>query len=228
MLRAMLLIAFGLLAAAFAPPAALAQPAGYAAFPAGAAAQADNDYRIRPLDKISIVVFQVRELTLERLQVDSSGQLGLPLVGSVNVAGRTALDVQGEIASRLRQSYLRNPQVTVIVAERAPRRVTVQGAVMEAGVFEMRGGQTSLAEAVSLARGLSRTADPTRVAIVRTINGQPHAAIFDLDAINTGRAQNPQVLPDDTIYVADSGRRVAWRSFIETMPVLSMLLYLGL
>lgn len=184
------------------------------------------EYRIRPLDKIDVIVFQVRELTLEKIQVDSSGQLNLPLVGRIQVAGRTTDDVQAEIADRLRNGFLRSPQVTVIVSERAPEKVTVQGAVTQAGVFEMH-GRTSLAEAVAMAHGLTRTADPRHVAIVRVVNGQRQAAVFDLDEINYGRAPNPEVLGDDVVFVADSRSRVMWRNVIEALPVLSVLSYLG-
>lgn len=203
----------------FAPIPAVAGP------PQSAGANS-AEYRIRPLDKIDIIVFQVRELTLEKIQVDSSGQLNLPLVGRIQVAGRTTDEVQDEVAARLRNGYLRSPQVTVIVSERAPEKVTVQGAVNHAGVFEMH-GRTSLAEAVAMAQGTTRTSDPRHVAIVRVVNGQRQAAVFDLEAINYGRAPNPEILGDDVVFVADSRSRVMWRNVIEALPVLTVLSYLG-
>ena len=186
-----------------------------------------SEYRIRPLDKVDVIVFQVRELTLQGLQVDSTGQLSLPLVGRMEVAGRTTQDMETEIATRLRGTYLRSPQVTVIVSQRAPEKVTVQGAVTVAGVFEMR-GRTSLAEAVAMAQGMTRTADARHVAIVRVIDGQRQAAVFDLNEINSGRAPNPEVIADDVVFVGDSRSRVMWRSIVEALPVLSIFSYLGL
>ena len=96
-----------------------------------------------------------------------------------------------------------------------------------AGVFEMH-GRTSLAEAVAMAHGTTRTADPRHVAIVRVVDGQRHAAVFDLDEINNGRAPNPEVLADDVVFVADSRSRVMWRNVVEALPVLSVFSYLGL
>jgi polysaccharide export outer membrane protein len=187
--------------------------------------QTTGEYRIRPLDKINVIVFQVPALTLQDLQVDSTGQMTLPLVGVVPVAGRTTTEISTDIAARLRAGYMRDPQVTVMVSERAPEKVTVQGAVNLAGVFEMR-GRTSLSEAVAMAHGTNRTADPRHVAIVRSINGQPHAAVFDMEAINHGTAPNPEVLGDDVIVVNDSRSRVMWRNVVEALPLLGVLNYL--
>ena len=233
MRRTLLLIAAALCSAALGlgPAAADNEPPASGVFapipavagPPQSAGANSTEYRIRPLDKIDIIVFQVRELTLEKIQVDSSGQ---PLVGRIQVAGRTTDEVQDEVATRLRNGYLRSPQVTVIVSERAPEKVTVQGAVTHAGVFEMH-GRTSLAEAVAMAEGTTRTSDPRHVAIVRVVNGQRQAAVFNLEDINYGRAPNPEVLGDDVIYVADSRSRVMWRNVIEALPVLSVLSYLG-
>lgn len=223
-------IAVGMIAPAYAQPqgaAVGARPVDasqFAPIPASRR-QTSGEYRIRPLDKINVIVFQVPALTLQDLQVDSTGQMTLPLVGVVQVAGRTTTEISADITTRLRAGYMRDPQVTVMVSERAPEKVTVQGAVNLAGVFEMR-GRTSLSEAVAMAHGTSRTADPRHVAIVRTVEGQPHAAVFDIEAINRGQAPNPEVLGDDVIVVNDSRSRVMWRNVVEALPLLGVLNYL--
>ena len=187
---------------------------------------APAEYRIRRLDKIDVIVFQVRELTLQGLQVDSSGQLNLPLVGQVPVTGHTTSEVSEEIARRLRATYLRNPQVTVIVSERAIEKVSVQGAVTRAGVFDLT-GPTGLAEAVAMAQGITRSADPRQVAIIRQVEGRPHAAVFNLTDVLTARAPNPQIQADDVVYVGESGRMATWRSTIEGLPLLTALSYVA-
>jgi len=74
---------------------------------AGGSAQqaATQDYRIGPLDKLNITVFQVKDLTLEEVQVDGSGRVFLPLIGSVVAAGKTTQELSTEIADRLRGSF---------------------------------------------------------------------------------------------------------------------------
>ncbi len=149
-----------------------------------------SDYRIGPLDKLNIVVFGVKELTVENLQVDASGQILLPLIGAVIARGKTTSELSGEIAGKLEKTYMQSPQVSVTVADTASQKVTVEGAVNEAGVFELK-GRTSLLEAVARAKGMSKAANSHRVAIIRTVDGVPHAASFDLAAISAGKAANP-------------------------------------
>src|SRR5665213_2947805 len=62
------------------------------------------DYRIGPLDRLNITVFQVKDLTFEKLQVDAAGDVRLPLIGAVAAAGRTADELAAEIARRLGQT----------------------------------------------------------------------------------------------------------------------------
>ncbi|MEO8926900.1 MAG: polysaccharide biosynthesis/export family protein [Caulobacteraceae bacterium] len=182
------------------------------------------DYRIGPLDRLNITVFQVKDLSFDKLQVDAAGQIRLPLIGAVVAKGRTADELSTEIARRLGEAWLRSPQVTVTVEEAAGRKVSVEGAVVEAGVFELK-GRTSLMEAVARAKGASKTADLHRVTIVRAVDGAPHAATFDLAAIRAGRAGDPEVVADDVVVVEDSQAKTLWRGLIETLPALIVFAY---
>ena len=183
------------------------------------------DYRIGPLDKLNITVFQVKDLTIEKIQVDAGGQILLPLIGAVNAQGRTTTELSAEIARRLGEHYLQSPQVSVVVEEAVSQKVSVEGAVNKAGVFELK-GRTGLLEAVARAEGTSRTANRRRVTIVRSVAGQPRAATFDLLAIQRGQARNPEVLGNDVVVVDDSRVRTFWRGFVEALPALVFITYL--
>lgn len=184
-----------------------------------------SDYRIGPLDSLDITVFQVKDLTLEKAQVGADGQIRLPLIGAVTAGGRTAAELSADIARRLGDSYLQAPQVSVVVADAVSQKVSVEGAVNEALEFELK-GRTGLMEAIARAKGESRTANPRRVAIVRTVDGAPHAASFDLVAIRAGRARDPEVVAGDTIVVDGSALKTVWRGLIETLPTLIVFSYL--
>ena len=190
-----------------------------------ASAQAGADYRIGPLDSLNITVFQVKDLTLEKAQVDAGGQIRLPLIGAVTAGGRTAAELSGDIARRLGETYLQSPQVSVVVSEAVSQKVSVEGAVNEAVVFELK-GRTGLMEAVARAKGESRTANPRRVAIVRSVGGAPRAASFDLVAIRAGRARDPEVVAGDTVVVDGSAIKGLWRGIVETLPTLIVFSYL--
>ena len=184
-----------------------------------------TDYHIGPLDKLNIVVFEVKELSADNLPVDASGQIVLPLIGAVEAKGRTTDQLSSEIAARLRERYLQSPHVSVTIAEAASQKVTVEGAVNEAGVFELR-GRTSLLEAVARAKGVSKAANSHRVAIVRAVDGSPHAATFDLAAISSGKARDPEVLANDVVIVDTSRSKSFWHGVVEVLPAFYLFTFL--
>ena len=215
------------MAAAILLPAAAAARAGPATAFAAAVVppSSPTDYRIGPLDKLNIVVFQVKDLSVENLQVDASGQILLPLIGAVQAKDKTTADLSAEIAYRLRQRYLQSPQVSVTVAEAASKKVTVEGAVNDAGVFELK-GRTSLLEAVARAKGVSKAANSHRVAIVRDVDGSPHAATFDLAAISAGKARDPEVIANDVVIVDTSRSKSFWHGMVEVIPAFYLFTFL--
>ena len=179
------------------------------------------EYRIGVGDKLDVRVFQVEDLSFEELVVDTSGNINMPLIGSVRGAGRTAGEMSSDIADRLAAQYLRDPQVTVTVKEAANQKITIDGAVTKPGVYEMR-GSTSLLQAVAMAEGPTRVADLTKVAVFRTIEGQRSVALFDLTAIRQGRAPDPEVLGDDVVVVDTSRLNVALREILGAVPALAV------
>lgn len=180
-----------------------------------------GEYRIGVTDKLNVVVFQVKDLSFEEMVVDTSGNIQLPLIGSVRVAERTAAEAASEISQRLARQYLRNPQVTVTVVEAANQKITVDGAVNKPGVYVMR-GTTSLLQAVAMAAGPNVTADLTKVAVFRTIEGQRSVALFDLAAIRQGRSADPAVLGDDIVVVDTSRFNAILRDVVAALPALSV------
>lgn len=181
----------------------------------------ETNYAIGPLDKLSIDVFQVPELTMESVQVDAAGDISLPLIGTVSAAGKSANQLSSDIAERLNASYLQSPQVTVRVTETVSRRVTVEGAVTQPGVYPMN-GPTTLLQAIAVARGPNNMADLRRVAIFRTIDGRRAAAVFDLAAIRKGEAPDPEIHGNDIVVVQSSAARGVWQDIMRTIPVLGV------
>ena len=179
------------------------------------------EYTIGVGDKLSVRVFQVPDLSFDQLVVDTSGDIQMPLIGAVRATGQTAGQLSTQIAERLSAQYLRNPQVTVTVTEAASQKITVDGAVTKPGVYEMR-GSTSLLQAVAMAEGPTAVADLTQVAVFRTISGQRSVALFDLQAIRQGRAEDPAVLGDDVIVVDTSRTSAAMRGIISAIPALAV------
>jgi polysaccharide export outer membrane protein len=183
---------------------------------------ATKDYVIGPLDKLSIKVFQSAELSLDGVQVDASGQIVLPLIGDVAVAGKSTDQVSKEIADRLRQRYMQSPEVSVIVQESASQKVTVEGEVKSAGVFKMA-GRTTLMEALAMAGGPSDTADLHEVAIIRMINGKRSAALCDFTKIRDGSAPDPEIQGNDVVVMNGSTSKEIWADVLKTAPLFTLL-----
>lgn len=184
-----------------------------------------NGYRIGPSDKLALTVFQVEDLSFEEIFVDASGKLQLPLLGSIQAAGLTPAELSTELERRLGEQYLRNPRVSVSVAEAASQKITVDGAVTKPGVYEMR-GRTTLVQAVAMAEGGTRIADLRKVAVFRSAEGRAMVAVFDLAAIRRGEAVDPVVLGDDIVVVDTSRLSARYRDIIEVLPGLAIFTYL--
>src|SRR3954466_8406536 len=182
----------------------------YASFPPPSAVDRVQDYEIGPGDTLSVNTFQEKDLTLDHVEVDASGNILLPLIGSVHAAGLSSAALSTEIQNRLAKRYLRDPQVSVIVTSAVSQKVTVEGSVTQAGVFEVKGEMTLL-QALAPAKGPNRTAGPGRVVIFRTIEPERKLAVFDVNAIRRGEMPDPQSLGDDVVVVPFSNGKGAFR-----------------
>src|ERR1700685_3778935 len=97
-------------------------------------------YKIGPADVLDISVFKVPDLA-KTVQVADDGTINYPLIGEVPVAGKTAHDLERDLAQKLGVKYLRSPQVSVLVKEFNSQRVTVSGSVKTAGGYRIKGTQ---------------------------------------------------------------------------------------
>lgn len=180
-----------------------------------------SDYRIGPLDTLDIGVFQEPDLTVKGLEVDSSGSISLPLIGSVSAGGKSTTQLAADIAQRLSEKYLKNPQVSVTVASSSSQTVTVEGEVTEPGVYPVK-GHTSLLQTLAFAKGETRVAALNQVVVFRTINGSRMGAVFDVKAIRAGRSADPQILGNDVVVVGFSAAKSLWRDILYSTPVLNL------
>jgi polysaccharide export outer membrane protein len=173
------------------------------------------DAAITPLDRLSVTVFREPELSVEDAPVDEGGRIGLPLIGTVNAAGKSTDVLANEIKAKLAH-YVRRPEVSVQVKQAASRRITVTGSVMQPGVYPLE-GRLSLLQAVALARGPSQVAAMDQALIFRVRNGQRSAARFDLNQISKGKAVDPEVISGDTIALGSSKAKTAWRDIVLSL-----------
>lgn len=184
------------------------------------AAAIEEDYRIAPLDTLKIAVFQVPDLSGE-YEVDLTGNVALPLLGTVRAIDKTPSTLQKELADRLGEKYLQSPQVSVGVKSSTTRNVTLDGAVRYPGMYPIE-RPVSLVQAIALAKGTNEEANPRRVAVFRTIGGQRMAAAFDLTSIRRGEAEDPKIYSGDIIIVDGSKIKQTQREVFSALPILGI------
>lgn len=179
-----------------------------------------GSYAIGPMDKLVIDVFGVEELAKLEVQVDAGGRVSFPLAGSIQTAGKSPSELESVIAQRLREKYIRNPQVTVNILESNSQSVTVDGQVTQPGIYPII-GKMSLMRAVASAKGTSEDAKLEEVVVFRTVNGQRMAALYNLKAIRDGLYNDPEIYTNDIVIVGDSPERRRIREALQIVPALA-------
>ncbi|PTM47987.1 polysaccharide export outer membrane protein [Sphingomonas aerolata] len=179
----------------------------------------DRPSFIGPLDVIFIDVFNVDEMSRE-LQVDASGHISLPLVGSIDANGKTRDELAALIQNALRGRYLRDPHVTVNIRSSVSQVVTIDGQVTEPGLYPVT-NQMTLMRALASAKGMTEYAKVDDVVILRTVNGQKIAGLYNLEAIRRGAYDDPAIFANDVITVGDSPARRRFNSFLAVSPLLT-------
>lgn len=207
------------------PGLAVSQPvvplgqAGYNVYPS-------ETYQLRPNDVINVSVFREPDLTLNSVSVSATGQISMPLLGPMKVAGLTASELEGRLEEMLNQQYLRFPDVTVNIVQYGSHMVTVEGSVTTPGLFNFAPG-TRLSGAMALANGPSRVADQDDIAVFRQTPDGIAIAKFDYLAIQSGTMMDPVLEPGDRIVVGLNNLSQFWQDILMTLPVFAWFRRLG-
>lgn len=165
---------------------------------------AAEDYRLGPLDTLSIKVFREPELSFDSLPVSLSGKISYPLLGELPVAGLSTAEVARRLTTQLNARYLRNASVSVSLDRAANFTVTLDGEVRKPGVYQIPGARLSLLQAVALGEGLTESAKSDEIVVIREMGGKRYIARFDLREIRAGRSPDPQIQQTDVIVVGYS------------------------
>ncbi|QGZ33136.1 polysaccharide biosynthesis/export family protein [Stappia indica] len=147
-------------------------------------------YRLDSSDVLRVIVFGQQDLN-NTYTVDQAGYIAMPLIGSVAARGLTVRELEAQITNRLKNGYLRDPDVSVEVATYRP--VFVMGEVTNAGQYPYVAGMTAQ-NAIATAGGFTPRGQQNSVDITRQINGE----------VISGRVPiTDPVRPGDTIYVRE-------------------------
>jgi polysaccharide export outer membrane protein len=160
-----------------------------------------QEYHLGAGDKLRIEVYKDSQLS-QSVQVRPDGKVTLPLIGDMDAAGLTPIELRDNIAKALRE-YVTNPTVTVIVVEATASTAYVMGEVNHPGAVNLQAPLTIL-QALALAGGLKDFADAKNIRVLRSgPNGIQTISFNYKEALKSSRGAPIYLRPGDTVVVPD-------------------------
>jgi polysaccharide export outer membrane protein len=151
-----------------------------------------SGYRLAPGDKLKVSIFNEPDLSGE-YQLGDDGRIAFPLIGDIRPAGKTVEDFRLQLVEALQNGYVRNPRVTVEIANYRP--VNVVGEVRNAGQYTYRPG-ISVKDAIAMAGGYTYRANTGTAYVTRAAGGEQIE--IDLKA-----KQGALIMPGDNIRIPE-------------------------
>jgi len=159
---------------------------------------APQEYRIGIEDVLEIAVWKEPELSTTA-PVRPDGKVTVPVAGEIAAAGRTAHELEAELAQKF-GSRIASPTVTVVVKELNSSRVFILGEVSKPGGYPMRGSMT-VVQALAMAGGMTEFANKSDITILRRGDkGTQQRLNVDFNDAVKGDAPI-ELVPGDTVVV---------------------------
>ena len=161
----------------------------------------NNGYVIGDDDLLEINVWKEQELS-RTIPVRSDGKISLPLVGEIQAAGRTPVQLEEEITGRLR-NFITEPAVTVMVQKINSLKFNVMGEVTKPGAYPLTTSLT-VVDAIAAAGGFKDFAKKKSIYVLHTgADGKELRAKFNYEDFVKGHnpQQNVRLQPGDTVVV---------------------------
>lgn len=155
-----------------------------------------------PGDVFEVKVFQDESLS-NVFMVGAEGTINFPLVGRVEVAGRTPNQVAEAIRARLKEGYVRDPIVSVLLKKSNSKKVFVFGQVRKPGTFSYEDKMT-IVQAITMAGGFTEVAWLDRTNVTRIEEGTERKYVVAITKILDGALSNFVLQPGDIVFVPES------------------------
>jgi protein involved in polysaccharide export with SLBB domain len=158
---------------------------------AALAQSTDSLFRLGPGDRIIIKVFGEEDLSMD-FRLNDTGRLNYPFLGELVVQGLTVTELEQRITRGLRDAYLRDPAVTVSIAEYRP--FFLYGEVQKPGGIPYQ-PRLTVERAIALGGGFTERASRSKIEVVRASDPKHNAVRVAL---------SDPVFPGDVITVKQS------------------------
>ena len=167
--------------------------------------RAPSAYHLQPGDLLEIQVFM--EDNMERtLRVSGGGSVTFPLVGNVPVAGYTVAEAEEQLANALK-TYLKNPQVSILIKEYGNKTVYVLGQVSKPAAIQIPPEkELTVLEAITSVGGFTDVAATSKVRVLRMEGGRQKTIDVDVTQITKqgNKAMDIPLMPGDVVFVPQS------------------------
>ncbi len=196
---------------------------------------ADNQIKIKPLDRLTVVVSsQDPELaapfnatssynslssnpmgntssngvnSLQVRTVDENGNLYMPIIGNVKCSGKTRTELAADIADKIiKGGYINDAVVNIQFAD---MKISVLGEVVRPGHFDIKRDNVSVLEALAMAGDMTIYGNRENVSVVRNENGE--SKIYKLNLLHSDAFASPAfyLQQNDVVYVQPNRYKAA-------------------
>ena len=167
--------------------------------------RAPNAYHLQPGDLLEIQVFMEDDMQ-RTLRVSGGGSVTFPLVGNVPVAGYTVAEAEEQLANALK-TYLKNPQVSILIKEYGNKTVYVLGQVSKPAAIQIPPEkELTVLEAITSVGGFTDVAATSQVRVLRMEGGRQKTIDVDVTQITKqgNKAMDIPLMPGDVVFVPQS------------------------
>ncbi|MBA2881453.1 polysaccharide export outer membrane protein [Desulfosalsimonas propionicica] len=171
-----------------------------------------GEYRTGPGDVLRITVYEDKALSLDSARISAEGVIQYPLLGTLEVAGKTVSEIQNMISGKLKEmDFLVNPHVSVKITDYNSQQVVLLGAVHRPGSYALKKEETLLGM-LSNAGGIREQEAGQHLILIRQedeLEGKPKIAVqIPLSDLlgSTDQPANLRVQADDTVYIPSASK----------------------
>jgi len=189
----------------------------------------DFEYKILPHDRISIIIYKHPELssvnptyaqTERGLLIDSKGDIRLPLINKIHLAGLTQPEAEEKLTEAYRV-FLKKPDIHIEVIN---KRAYVIGEVKRPGEITLENEQLPLLQILARAGDLTDQANRKSILVMRRDRGSKVTSqIINLTNANSIVAANLMIKPNDIIYVMPNDMKAFNNKVNEISPVFRLI-----
>ncbi len=188
------------------------------------------EYKIRPHDRVSLITYNNPQLSTgvgggatgsglgESILVNSRGELRLPLIKNIKIAGLSQPQAQYKL-ERAFAEYLKSPSIQLEVLN---KRAFVLGEVNRPGPIALQNEQLPLLQLLAIAGDLTASANRKSIIILKNKEGGIVTKVVSLTDVNSIKVANQMIRPNDIVYVVPNGMHLFNNKINEINPIFQL------